>query len=129
MAMAVLIAMARMLGANLGEPITIVALIGAASTLLSALFAAWAAVKQRRTEDVKLGYEAMREALNNYRTDNLDLRKRVTEAEQRMYTAELRMFDLTAKVDRCESDKAVLSERVAHQNEKIVELERRANGA
>jgi hypothetical protein len=126
---AVVLAVVTLFAAGLGDPITVVALVGATSTLLSATFAAWAAVKQRRTEDVKLGYEAMREALSNYRTDNLDLRKRVTDAEQRMYTAEQRMFDLTAKVDRCEADKAMLGERVARQSEKIVELERRADGA
>jgi len=111
------------------EPITIVALIGASSTLLSAAFAAWAAVKQRRTEDVRLGYDAMRSALDNYRTDNVDLRGRVEKAdvriynaEQRVYTAEQRMIDLISKVDRCEADKAVLGEKVA-------DLERRASGA
>lgn len=126
---AVLLVVAGVVAAGLAEPITIVAVIGASSTLLSALFAAWAAVKQRRSEDVKLGYEAMRDALANYRTDNIDLRDRVRAAEARMYTAEQRMVDLTAKVDRCEADKAVLGERVAMQNDKIADLERRASGA
>lgn len=127
---------AGLIAAGLWEPITIVALIGASSTLLSALFAAWAAIKQRRVEDVRLGYDAMRIALDNYRADNVDLRDRVEKyearvynAEQRVYTTEQRMIDITAKVDLCEADKAVLGEVVAHQNEKIADLERRAPGA
>lgn len=87
--------------------ITVVAIIGAASTLLSAGFAGWASIKQRRTEDVRLGYDAMRTALDNYRTDNADLRnrvfvaeQRVTAAESRVATAERRVADLTAQLDR-----------------------------
>lgn len=90
------------------DVVTIVAVIGAVTALLSAVFAGWANVKQRRTEDVRLGYETMSTALENYREDNRDLRNRVGKAEERVYVAEQRVTDLTAKVNRCEADKAVL---------------------
>lgn len=111
------------------EPITLVAIVGASSTLLSAVFAGWAALKQRQTEDTKLGYEAMRSALENYRIDNVDLRQRVTAAEARVYTAEQRIMDLTGAVNKCEADKALLTVEVAQQNDKIAYLERRSAGA
>lgn len=95
--------------------LTVVALVGAGTGLLSAVFAGWTSLKQRRTEDVRLGYDAMRDALANYRADNEDLRKRV-------FTAEQHVVDLTGKVNRCESDKAALEVQMS-------DLRRRLNDA
>lgn len=85
--------------------VTIVAIIGAVSTLLSVGCAGWASIKARRTDDVRLGYEAMRDSLANYREDNKELRSR-------MVTAEKHIVDLTAQVNRCEADKVDLHRQV-----------------
>lgn len=87
------------------DAVTVVAIVGATSTLLSATFAAWASFKQRRTEEFRLGLDAMREMLTAYKDDNADLRNRV-------FTAEQRVTDLTGQVNRCESDKTVLHQQV-----------------
>lgn len=98
------------------DAVTVVAIVGTSSTLLSAGFAGWATVKQRRTEETRLGYDAMRDALANYRSDNDDLRQRVFAAEQHV-------VDLTGKVNRCESDKAILEVKAATLESKASTLE------
>lgn len=87
------------------DAVAVVAFIGAGSGLLSVTFAGWTGLKQRKTEETRLGYEAMKEALANYRADNTDLR-------QRVFVAEQHVVDLTGKVNRCEADKDILLARV-----------------
>lgn len=97
------------------DSVAVIAFVGAGTGLLSVVFTGWTSIKQRKTEEVKLGYDAMRDALANYRADNDDLRKRI-------FTAEQHVVDLTAKVNRCEADKAILEVQIS-------DLRRRSEGA
>lgn len=117
--------------------VIVVAIIGATATVIAAGFGAWAGLKQRKIEqDVekdKLGQAAMSTLLDAYRADNIELRSRyntdTAELRSRVFAAEQRVTDLTGLVNRCESDKAQLADRVADQAGEIERLRRSVEGA
>lgn len=97
------------------------AIIGATATLLSAAAAGWATIKQRRTEDVRLGYDALKTVMETYRSDSEDLRARLLKAEERQTMSEQRVTDLTAQVNKCEADKALQVIRFERERDQLLE--------
>jgi hypothetical protein len=80
------------------DPVVTVAIIGVATTVASVIATAWSSRGQ-------IGIKALELATSTYQADNAELRTRVFAAEQHV-------VDLTAQVNRCESDKAQLARRV-----------------
>lgn len=80
------------------DPVVTVAIIGVATTVASVIATAWSSRGQ-------IGIKALELATSTYQADNAELRTRVFAAEQHV-------VDLTAQVNRCESDKAQLGRRV-----------------
>lgn len=84
---------------------TVSATVAVTAAVIGGLFTGYAAVRQRKTEDVQVVVTAMRDHMLTLGKENDDLRNRV-------FTAEQHVVDLTAKVYRCESDKSNLADQV-----------------
>lgn len=93
------------------DPIVTVAIIGVATTVASVIATAWSARGQ-------IGIKALELATATYQADNAELRTRVFAAEQHV-------IELTAQVNRCETDKANLALREERLSSRVDELERR----
>lgn len=101
--------------------VAITAFVGAIGTLVSACLAGWATIKQRRTEDVRLGYDALKTVMETYRSDAEDTRERLRLAEQRVTDLTAELGNTTAKVNKCEADKALQVIRFERERDQLVE--------
>lgn len=93
------------------EPLVVVATISVVTVVVTA-------IAGFITSRGNIGIKALELAIGNYQNDNNDLR-------ERLRTAESHIVDLTAQVNRCESEKDLIGVQLERTNARVKDLEQR----